>query len=522
MRRIIPLLAVLWIPAGQAAWTPDLSSLDSLPLHAASETVTAKAIADARAVKGAGPAIFAARLALPVELEDGVWDTPEPGVARWRTRVYSAQAQALLMSFSRFHLPAGAELRIYDVDGATIQGPYTAADHTADGTLWTATVSGETAVIELRTPLAQRDDTQLALGEIGHAFKNTRDLGDSGTCNINAVCSLGNNWRNEIRATVKLQIPAPGGVGVCSGTLVNNIAQDDTPYILTADHCGIGNVGSSPSGVVVYWNFQNSSCNGALNASASQNQTGVLLRARDRGTDLSLLELARAPDATYNAYYAGWDASGTGGNSGVSIHHPSGDAKKISAYTTPLVQAPVQIEAGGPEIPAWRVTSWSQGTTEQGSSGSGLWNQDRQIVGVLSGGSAGCIGSVDNGEPDFYARLDRQWQANTAASGQLKAWLDPNNSGLRKVAGKNPGSSPTPTPTPTVVPTATPTPTPTVAPTATPTVAPTPTPTIAPTATPTATPAPTPIPGNDSGGGAGGPALLLALCGLALLRRRLS
>ncbi len=500
MRRIPSLIALMCLPASAIALTPDLARLDSLPLHVVPEALTAKALVDVKQRKGSGPAIFAVTAALPVGLADGVWDQVDAQTDRWRARAYSAGALSLLMEFGQFHLPAGAELWIYDVNGKAVQGPYTASNHSPEGSLWTATVPGEMAVIELRTPAGTRDQIQLELARLGHAFKNARDLGESGACNINTVCSLGNDWRNEIRATVKLQIPVNGGVGVCSGTLINNLAQNNKPYILSADHCGIGESGSPASGVVVYWNFQNSACGGADNASDTQNQTGTILRADDEVTDLTLLELSNPPSSSFNVYFAGWDSSGAGGTSGVSIHHPSGDAKKISEFTTSLSQSTVVIEDDGPDIPAWRVLRWEQGTTEPGSSGSGLWNQDHLIVGTLSGGSAACIGSVDNNLSDFYARLDTQWQARPTTSGQLKAWLDPNNTGLRKVGGKTPTATATPFPTATPGPTATP----------------------SPTATPLPTPTPTPGDDGDGGGGAFNPLLLLALLSLRTLgwRRR--
>lgn len=499
MRHLRILLAVAVLPASAHALTPDLAGLDELPLHVVPEAVTAKALSTVDSRKGRGPAIFAVTADLPVPLAGGAWDRLDQQTDRWRTRVYSAGALSLLMEFGEFRLPPGAELWIYDVDGKVVQGPYDASNHSPEGSLWTAMVPGETAVIELRTPHASRDQVRLGLARLGHGFKNTRDLGESGACNINTVCPLGDNWRDEIRATVKLQIPAGGFVGVCSGTLINNLAQDNKPYILTADHCGVGESGSPASGVVVYWNFQNTSCSGADNARDSQNQTGTILRADDEATDMTLLELSSLPSASYNVYYAGWDSSGAGGTSGVSIHHPSGDAKKISEFTTALQRDTVQIEgAGSPQIPAWRVSQWQQGTTEQGSSGSGLWNQERLIVGTLSGGSALCVGSSDNNQPDFYARLDAQWQARASLSGQLKVWLDPNNTGLRKVAGKNPGSA-----TATPLPTGTPGPTPT------------------PTAAPTSTPVPTADPGDDDGGGGGAWSwLTLLLGGAALAARR--
>ncbi|MES0873581.1 trypsin-like serine peptidase [Sinimarinibacterium thermocellulolyticum] len=475
MRRLLLALSLLWLSGACAALTPELADLDAVPLHAAPPAAVAKAIAQAPARKGAGPAIFAVTVDLPVTLDGGVWDEAAPGIARWRARVFSAQARALLMRFDRFFLPSSARLWIYDAQGRTVQGPYLGAAHNGIPELWTATVPGDIAVIELQVDAAERAQVELALASIGHAFKNARDRGDSGSCNIDTACPLGNAWRDEIRATVKLQIPTGAFVGVCSGTLINNLAQDDTPYILTADHCGIRS--DNAGGVVVYWNFQNSGCN-RLDAPDNQNQTGTLLRARDPDTDMTLLELRQPPSAAFNVYYAGWDASGTGGSSGVSIHHPSGDAKKISEYVRALTADFVTIEANGPSIPAWRVT-WNQGTTEQGSSGSGLWNQNRQIVGVLSGGSASC-NNLD--APDFYARLDRQWLAKPQASGQLKVWLDPANTGQRQVAGKNPNATPTPTPSPTPTPTA-------------------------------------PASGGSGGGNLGLP-LLGALLGFGLLRRR--
>lgn len=484
MRRSLILLPLLWLPLVHATLKPQIDDLDTLPLHAAAPAVTAKAIAALAERKGTGPAIFAVTQDLPVGLDGGVWDEIEPGLARWRTRVYSAGARALLMEFSPFHLPKGARLWIYDVHGRIVQGPYGSAQHNTNNHLWTAIVPGEAAVIELHVASIDREHVALSLAKLGHAFKNTRDLGDSGACNIDTACPLGDDWRNEIRSTVKLQIPAGASVGACSGTLINNLAQDDRPYVLTADHCGIGNPGSPPTGVVVYWNFQNTACN-SEDASDTQNQLGVILRARDKSTDLSLIELSAPPDAAFDVYYAGWDASGAGGNSGVSIHHPSGDAKKISEYTSALTQAPVIIEDNGPSIPAWRV-NWSQGTTEQGSSGSGLWNQDRRIVGVLSGGAASC--QNPNGA-DFFARLDRQWLARAQASGQLKAWLDPGNTGRCAVAGRNPGGAPAPLDS-------------------------------NPAPCPTGQPSPTPTPDDSSGGGGIGLSVLGTLLGFSLLRRR--
>ncbi|TJY63086.1 hypothetical protein E4T66_05085 [Sinimarinibacterium sp. CAU 1509] len=435
--------SALMLAANAMAMSPSVDDLDLVPMHAVPQAISSKAVAAAEAVKGAGPYPIAANVDLPVSLNMGLWDRSDDGRARWRARAYSAGAQMLILEFKQFELPAGADLWIYAADGHSVRGPFTQANQTDEGTLWTPWVAGDTAVIELRVPDADRDAVALELGKLAHGFRNARDLGASGSCNIDTACSQGNEWRAEIRSEVKLQIPATLTVGLCSGTLVNTLRGDGTPYVLTANHCGIGTLGSPASGVVSYFNFDNSSCGGVDDASDAQSITGSTLRANDNGTDFALIELGSKPPSSYNVYYAGWDASGSGGNSGVGLHHPSGDAKKISVFTQPLQASSVQLQLLGPNIPAWRVPSWSQGVTEPGSSGSGLWNQNHRLVGTLSGGSSGCDGSSGNGLDDYYARIATQWKANNAASGQLKAWLDPDSSGQNQVAGRNAGAGST-------------------------------------------------------------------------------
>lgn len=421
-------------PALASSYTPDLSRLDAVPLHAVPVALSTKAIDRLLSIKGRGPAPFAATVALPIDLSGGAWDAPAPGLARWRTRVFSAQADSIALEFDRLALPEGAELWVYDTGGERVRGPYR-----GQGSLWTALVPGETAIVEARVPAAARAALDLRVAQVAHAFgdKAAKAVGRSGGCNFDVVCPTGNDWQREARSTVRLQIPVPGGLGFCSGSLVNNSAQDNRPFILTADHCGIGDVGSPASGVVVYWQLENSACRGARDASEAVAQTGTVLRASDETTDFALLELTGAIPAGADPYFAGWDASGAGAACGVGIHHPAGDAKKISEFRTPVAATNFSFGAGEPTIPSWRVQRWDVGTTEGGSSGSGLWNQHHRIVGTLSGGEAACRSSTnadDNNLPDYYARLAQQWDAG------LGAWLDPGNA-TACLTGKEPGAA---------------------------------------------------------------------------------
>ncbi len=433
--------ALLPLPLCAATLQPGLSDLASIPLHQTQAVTLAKSLAgvDDKSL----PLQFAVKAPLTLNLEGGRWDMAPDGRARWRARVSSPGAVALSLEFARFALPEGAELWLYDTAGRLVQGPYTQAQQTPEGKLWTALVPGSAAVLELRVPSAVRDQVHLRIANVDHAFLDIMSAqveakasgpGTSGSCNIDVACSAGDDWRDDIRSVAHITI---GGNFLCTGQLLNNARQDHNPLLITANHCKIDQTSSTPaSSVVAYWNYQASSCGGARTASLmSQNQSGATLLAGDVGTDFTLVRLAAQPSAGFNVYYAGWDARGDAPQSGVAIHHPSGDVKRISRFGTAATAQDVCIERSGTtcarQVRAWQVY-WEQGTTEQGSSGGGLWNQDHQVVGVLSGGNASCS---NIGGEDYFARLSEGFTANSAASGQLKAWLDPGDTGTRSLTG---------------------------------------------------------------------------------------
>ena len=55
---------------------------------------------------------------------------------------------------------------------------------------------------------------------------------DSGSCNNNVICPEGDPWRDQIRSVAMITV---GGSGFCTGQLINNCANDGTPYFLTAE-----------------------------------------------------------------------------------------------------------------------------------------------------------------------------------------------------------------------------------------------------------------------------------------------
>ena len=57
----------------------------------------------------------------------------------------------------------------------------------------------------------------------------------SGACNIDVVCPIGDPYNDQERAEAVI---STGGSRFCSGSLVNNTANDAKPYFMTAYHCG--------------------------------------------------------------------------------------------------------------------------------------------------------------------------------------------------------------------------------------------------------------------------------------------
>jgi lysyl endopeptidase len=436
-------LVLLCATAAAADFKPDLSSLAAVPHYAANGAATARALALAAHNKSR-PLQYAVAVELPLTLSDGHWDPIDANTWAWRIRVGSPGAVSLAFEFSQFRLPSDAELWIYDARGQIVQGPYTAANQTPEGKLWTAIVPGDEAVVEVRVPSAERDRVQLRIGRVDHGFRDLSGRmktsaiggGTAGSCEVNVACPAGDDWRNEIRAVAVVSI---GGQYLCTGQLVNDVPGDNTPYFLTANHCEIGQTSSTPaSSLVVYWNYQASTCNGTT-GSISQNQSGATLVAGDIGSDFTLVRLNQPPSTAFNVWYAGWDVTGTPSPSGVDIHHPQADIKKISTYDTTTTKAVVNLTGTSRNVQAWNV-NWSQGATEDGSSGSGLYNNDHHLIGVLSGGDSSC--STPNGT-DAFGRLDAAWLGTgqpspSNVSSQLKPWLDPCNSSTTILDGRNP------------------------------------------------------------------------------------
>jgi hypothetical protein len=368
------------------------------------------------------------RFALPEEVAltpngAGTWETLPSGRSLWRLRIHSPGVLSLNLGFTRFWLPPGARMLVYPTNGGG--GPVLAfdeSDNADHGELWTSVLLTEEVVVELEVDPGLRWQVDLELTSIGRGYRFFgEDLSDkSGECNIDVICEEGDPWRDEIDTVGVYSI---GGSTFCTGFMVNNTAVDGKPYFMTAYHCDI-RAGLAPS-VVVYWNFQSPVCGQQDGGSHDDNQNGSTLRAEYLTTDVTLLELDDLPDPAFNVKYAGWNRSNSVPTSAVAIHHPRTDEKSISFENDPLSVTSNSGTASPGDGTHLRVADWDLGTTEGGSSGSPLFDQDHYVVGQLHGGQAAC----GNDLPDWYAWFHMSWDGGGTTDSRLSEWLDPLGTG---------------------------------------------------------------------------------------------
>ena len=375
----------------------------------------------------------APRYAIPHEVRispatDGIWEQTSRDTMRWSLRVVSRNAISLNLGFEKWELPNSASMTVSATDGSMAIRPFTSEDNNIHSQLWTPAVPGDDLLIEILVSLDEQKEVNqnIVLTSINVGYRGFYEQGvsRSGSCNVDVVCAEGDLWWDEIPCVAVI---SSGGSTFCTGFMVNNTSQDRTPYFMTANHCGIS--GGNAASLVTYWHYQNSYCRvpgsgdsgSPGDGSLSLFNTGATHLTSGSGSDYTLVVLNTAPNEAWEISYCGWDASGADATSAIAIHQPSTDEKRISfeyqpTTTTSYLGNP--IPGDGTHV---RVEDWDLGTTEPGSSGSPLFNQDHQVIGQLHGGYASCSSQTS----DWYGKFSISYPAglvthlDAAGTGQL-------------------------------------------------------------------------------------------------------
>ncbi len=379
---------------------------------------------DAAAPKDEPPR-FGYSFAVSYNLENsGYWQQLPDGGRLWRLALNAPGAIAINLIYNRYHLPEGGQLFLYNEDYYYVLGAFTDFNNKEHGEFATAPVPGETITLEYYEP-AGATGSEIAISNVIHDYRDIfgfgdRNYGDSGSCNNNVNCPVGDPWANEIRGAAMVLLA--GGTRWCSGSLINNVRQDLTQYFLTANHCLTSNVNTW----IILFNYQSPGCTNQ-NGSVSDYVQGTTLRATNSASDFALLELTETIPEDYNVFFSGWSALDTPPQEPVCIHHPSGDIKKITFDYDAGISDGWNFNDGS----HWRIAEWDDGTTEPGSSGSPLFDNNHRIVGQLHGGQASCSYNFN----DYYGKFAWSWDHGNNASNRLKDWLDPDDTGILTLDG---------------------------------------------------------------------------------------
>ena len=334
----------------------------------------------------------------------------------------SRDAYGIGLNFNEFYLTENAKLFFYDEDKTQFYGSFSYLNNKSTGDLTTTILKSDRIIIELNVPYNEIEDLRLNIDSIVHDYtdiKNYYNTIDSNRedCNVNVICSEGDEWRDQIDGAIRVQM----GGGLCSASIINNTANDRTPYVLFADHC----VSGSASGYVFDFNYQSGTCNGTSSA-FNQSISGSSLLASadiDSGPDFALLEISSDIPDSYNPFYVGWSRVSSPPQASVGIHHPGGNLKKIT-------QQGSNVNANGY---FWEF-QYYDGRVIPGSSGSPFFDENKRQVGIASyiytnycDPSPDCY--CDQQYNHGYGRFDLSWGLG------LSTYLDPLNTGAEAIDG---------------------------------------------------------------------------------------
>ena len=367
----------------------------------------------------------------------GTWIGTASGAQIWQLVLTCEEALTVNLSFTETKIPEGNELYVYNPEKNFILGSFN-QNHIYNGELGTELIPGNTVIVEYFIPDGNPFG-MININTVTHGYRTAvefseKAFGSSGSCNMNVNCPDGSSWENERNSVVML---VSGSSGFCTGALINNTLNDGTPYVLTANHCY-----SNPTNWIFIFNWQAENCNNPGSQPSFVSLSGATLRSRRTPTDFCLVEITGGLSngtvpTSHSPFFAGWNSTGDTPSSTVCIHHPAGDIKKIAFDDD---NATISQSMGSTEANSTWTVQWDRNTTtEGGSSGSPLFDQDHRIIGQLWGGGASC---QNINAPDYYGRISKSWEpAGSNTTNQLKHWLDPNLLGAGFVNGFDPSGS---------------------------------------------------------------------------------
>lgn len=424
-----------------------------------------------------GPYMVGQHVDFKIDSNNGTYIVNKDGTVTWKLEINVLNAKAIDLVLEGLVLPKGVSVFAYGETHQQVLGAYTSESNLPENQFILGPIVGDTYYLEFNFAHAGLvEKVNINVPEMLVYFRGFdaearvyglggfETLGNSSPCNIDANCEETlDGWKtsdfvNAKDATAKIIISSGsgGGAGFCSGTLVNATGYNPDNcegLFLTASHCDFGNGRDDEhfSNWRFYFNYQHTECNGSDIEQMFNYVQGAKFISRSNmpsfpsGPNGSLklvqdflaLDIGQLP-SEFNTTKVGWnrvhdihlinaDEYSDDYKYFIGFHHPGGNPKKQS-YTS-IILGNGTFNQNAISSTHWHV-AFEGGCTEGGSSGSGLFDQNGNIIGVLSGGS----GQIDA----LYSKISYGWEneweqgefpAHSGSISRLKEALDPTGSG---------------------------------------------------------------------------------------------
>ena len=378
----------------------------------------------------------------------GEWLILNNGDRLWRLEISVAGAEHLTLLYDDFWLPKGAKFFLYAADESQILGAFTHENNKKSGRFSTATTKGSSVFLEYYEPAKVSTPGRISIHKVMQKPRRGRSGDEFGfntasACHINVNCEQGNNFQEVKRGVARIVMFLEGEegtfLGYCSGTLMNNTAQDQTPYLLSAFHCLIPDFSPLFDQWQFNFGYESPDCTNPATEPISKTIVGCEMIAGREETDFLLLKISTSIPSSFNPYFCGWNrAEDAIPAKGTMIHHPCGDIKKISTdnHSTATIHDRTinwteYISAPNTHI---RI-AFDEGFSQVGASGSALFSGGGLVHGQLHGGNVSESQCEVMGL--YYGRFALSWDSD-APTTRLKEWLDPLELGPASLGGFDP------------------------------------------------------------------------------------
>jgi hypothetical protein len=324
----------------------------------------------------------------------GRWYNLEGGDRLWRIGFHIPNSKSMGIMFKSAHIPAGANVYMYNNANTDFSGPYTQS--TADRSFMnTLPIPGDNIIVEYYEPFAHRGEGSLLIDAVLAGYRDLEEI----TNPVNASCLTyltedeSRSLENPLKSVVLMVVDH--GQRIATGTLINNTLNNGQAIVLTSASVLMGD---PSSWLFIFPNELSTNCGSGV-ACWERALAGGTILATDSATGLALVALRQHPRNSWGAYYAGWSSENTNPDALICLQHALGKSGSI-AYTNQIAEVnPFNA------LQTLGITSWTNGQTFPGSIGSPIFNGSGELEGVFVGGDMTCT----HQGTDYYAPFKAAW-----------------------------------------------------------------------------------------------------------------